>query len=34
MRAEFERPHTPEGDPDAQRRLARGMRPGGATKLR
>jgi methyltransferase (TIGR00027 family) len=26
-RAEFVRPHTPEGDPDAQRRLCDGMRP-------
>src|SRR5947208_11469448 len=34
LRAQFDRPHTPDGDPDAQRRLARGMRPGGAVKLR
>jgi methyltransferase (TIGR00027 family) len=26
-RAEFSRPHSPGGDPDAQRRLCRGMRP-------
>jgi methyltransferase (TIGR00027 family) len=30
MRAEMARPHTPDGDPDAQRRLCAGMRPTGA----
>jgi methyltransferase (TIGR00027 family) len=34
LRAGFDRPVTPNGDPDAQRRLARGMKAGGATKLR
>ena len=34
LRAEFNRPATPGGDPDAQRRLARGMKSGGAVKLR
>jgi methyltransferase (TIGR00027 family) len=34
VRAGFERPATPDGDPDAQRRIARGMRPGRAVKLR
>jgi methyltransferase (TIGR00027 family) len=34
LRAGFNRPATPAGDPDAQRRLARGMKPGGAEKLR
>jgi methyltransferase (TIGR00027 family) len=34
MRAGFNRPATPTGDPNAQRRLARGMKPGGAVKLR
>jgi methyltransferase (TIGR00027 family) len=33
-RAEFARPHSPGGDPDAQRRLCRGMRPAGAGWLR
>ena len=33
-RAGFERPHTPGGDPDAQRRLCRGMRPSATTRLR
>jgi len=33
-RAEFARPHSPGGDPDAQRRLCRGMRPAGAGRLR
>lgn len=28
-RAGFSRPHTPDGDPDAQRRLCAGMRPAG-----
>jgi len=32
-RAGLERPHTPGGDPDAQRRLCRGMRPAGAGRL-
>jgi methyltransferase (TIGR00027 family) len=34
LRAGFDRPVTPTGDPDAQRRLARGMKAGGAVKLR
>lgn len=34
LRAGFNRPATPAGDPDAQRRLARGMKPGGAVRLR
>lgn len=34
VRANFDRPVTPHGDPDAQRRLARGMKPGGAARLR
>jgi methyltransferase (TIGR00027 family) len=34
FRATLERPHTPEGDPDAQARLIRGMRPVGGAKLR
>jgi methyltransferase (TIGR00027 family) len=33
-RAELERPHTPGGDPDAQRWLCRGMRPSGTGRLR
>jgi methyltransferase (TIGR00027 family) len=33
-RAELTRPHTPDGDPDAQRRLCRGMRPLGSSPLR
>jgi methyltransferase (TIGR00027 family) len=33
-RAEFSRPHSPDGDPDAQRRLCRGMRPAGTGDLR
>ena len=33
-RAGLERPHTPGGDPDAQRRLCRGMRPSGTGGLR
>jgi methyltransferase (TIGR00027 family) len=33
-RAGLERPHTPGGDPDAQRRLCRGMRPAGTSSLR
>lgn len=34
VRAGFDRPRTPQGDADAQRRLARGMRPGQAVRLR
>src|SRR3954468_2594760 len=34
VRAKFDRPVTPDGDPNAQRRLARGMKPGGAMRLR
>lgn len=34
IRAELDRPHTPEGDPEAQRRLCAGMRPTSATWLR
>ncbi|HEX6461262.1 MAG TPA: SAM-dependent methyltransferase [Thermoleophilaceae bacterium] len=34
LRATFDRPSTPGGDPDAQRRLARGMTPGRALELR
>jgi methyltransferase (TIGR00027 family) len=33
-RAELSRPHSPDGDPDAQRRLCRGMRPAGIGPLR
>jgi methyltransferase (TIGR00027 family) len=33
-RAQLERPHTPGGDPDAQRRLCRGMRSAGTGRLR
>jgi methyltransferase (TIGR00027 family) len=33
-RAEFSRPHSPGGDPDAQRRLCRGMRPADVGSLR
>src|ERR1700728_4123003 len=33
-RAEFSRPHSQDGDPDAQRRLCRGMRPTGTGGLR
>ncbi len=33
-RAEFSRPHSPGGDPNAQRRLCRGMRPAGTGWLR
>jgi len=32
-RAGLERPHTPGGDPDAQGRLCRGMRPAGTGRL-
>jgi methyltransferase (TIGR00027 family) len=32
-RASLTRPHTPGGDPDAQRRLCRGMRAGGPGRL-
>src|SRR4051795_5675419 len=34
VRAKFDRPVTPDGDPNAQRRLDRGMKPGGAVRLR
>jgi methyltransferase (TIGR00027 family) len=34
VRAGFERPHTPEGDPDAQLRLSQGMKAGRAPRLR
>jgi methyltransferase (TIGR00027 family) len=34
VRAAFERPHSPDGDPDVQRRLTKGMRAGRATLLR
>src|SRR5256885_5334031 len=34
VRAKFDRPVTPDGDPNAQRRLARGMKPGEAVRLR
>jgi hypothetical protein len=33
-RARLERPHTPGGDPEAQGRLCRGMRPVGAIPQR
>jgi methyltransferase (TIGR00027 family) len=33
-RAQLTRPHTPAGDPEAQRRLCRGMRPAGTGSLR
>jgi methyltransferase (TIGR00027 family) len=33
-RAQLARPHSPAGDPGAQRRLCRGMRPGGPGSLR
>jgi methyltransferase (TIGR00027 family) len=33
-RAEFDRPHSPGGDPDAQRQLCREMRPAGPGWLR
>ena len=33
-RAEFSRPHTPDGDPDAQRRLCAGMQPADAGGMR
>jgi methyltransferase (TIGR00027 family) len=33
-RAEFSRPHSPDGDPDAQGRLCRGMRPADIGSLR
>jgi methyltransferase (TIGR00027 family) len=32
-RAGLARPHTPDGDPGAQRRLCRGMRPAGTGRL-
>lgn len=34
VRAGFDRPHTADGDPDAQRRLSRGMKAGSAPMLR
>lgn len=34
LRAELDRPHTSEGDPDAQRRLCRGMPPAGSSRIR
>jgi methyltransferase (TIGR00027 family) len=34
FRAALERPHTPDGDPDAQARMARGMRVARGEKLR
>lgn len=34
LRAELERPHSPEGDPGAQLALCRGMRPVGSMRLR
>jgi len=34
IRGELDRPHTSEGDPEAQRRLCAGMRPTSATWLR
>jgi methyltransferase (TIGR00027 family) len=34
IRAELERPHSPMGDPEAQRRLCVGMRYSSATRLR
>lgn len=34
LRAEFERPSSPDGDPDAQRRLCAGMRPAAASRVR
>lgn len=33
-RATMDRPHSPEGDPDAQARLCRGMRPTSVSRLR
>jgi methyltransferase (TIGR00027 family) len=33
-RARMDRPHSPDGDPSAQARLCRGMRPAPATRLR
>ncbi|HLI01717.1 MAG TPA: SAM-dependent methyltransferase [Acidimicrobiales bacterium] len=34
LRAEIDRPHSAQGDPDAQARLCRGMRPAGSTTIR
>jgi methyltransferase (TIGR00027 family) len=34
VRAEFSRPHTADGDPDAQARLSSGMPPAGEMRLR
>jgi methyltransferase (TIGR00027 family) len=34
LRAQFERPHSPDGDPGVQAGLSRGMRPGPALRLR
>ncbi len=34
LRAGLPRPHTPDGDPDAQRRMCRGMRPPRSARLR
>jgi methyltransferase (TIGR00027 family) len=34
LRAEFERPTSPDGDPEAQRRLCDGMRPIAASQMR
>jgi len=34
VRAELDRPRTPQGDPEAQRKLCAGMRPSSATRLR
>ncbi len=34
VRAEFDRPHSPEGDPDAQRRICKRMRPIQVPRLR
>jgi methyltransferase (TIGR00027 family) len=34
LRAEFDRPCSPDGDPDAQARLCAGMRPAAASRMR
>ena len=34
VRAELERPHSPEGEPNAQQSLCRGMRPAPLSRLR
>jgi methyltransferase (TIGR00027 family) len=34
VRAELDRPHTPQGDPEAQHKLCAGMRPSSAARLR